>query len=97
MADIERAGGTISVAKSEFLMEQLKIVSYVCGMDGRSRQETKTRKINNCPSCIDLSNVRAFLGLYVYYRIWIKDFSTIAEPLFRLSRKDVEFYWLEEQ
>jgi len=33
----------------------------------------------------------------IYYRIWIKDFSTIPEPLFRLSRKDVEFYWLEEQ
>jgi len=35
--------------------------------------------------------------LCVYSRIWIKDFSTIAEPLFRLSRKDVEFYWWEEQ
>jgi len=29
MADIKRAGGTISGAKSEFLMEQLKIVAYV--------------------------------------------------------------------
>jgi len=97
MADIERAGGTISGAKSEFLMEQLKIVAYVCRMDGRSTEETKTRKITNWPPCIDLSDVRAFLGLSVYYRIWIKHFSTIAEPLFRLSRKDMEFYWLEEQ
>jgi len=47
MADIERAGGTISGAKSEFLMEQLKIVAYVCGMDGRSPEEMKTRKITN--------------------------------------------------
>jgi len=97
MADIERAGGTISEAKSEFLREQLKIVVYVCGMDGRSPEETKTRKITNWSPCIDLSDISAFLRLCVYYRIWIKDFSTIAEPLFRLSRKDVEFYWLEEQ
>jgi len=78
-------------------MEQLKIVAYICGIDGRSLEETKTRKITNWPPCIDLSDVTAFIGLCVYYRIWIKDFSTIAEPLFRLSRKDVEFYWLKEQ
>ena len=33
----------------------------------------------------------------MYYRIWIKDFSTIAEILFQLSRNDVEFDWREEQ
>jgi len=36
------------------------------------------------------------LELCIYYRIWIKDFSTIAEPLFLLSRKDIEIYWLKE-
>jgi len=97
MADIERAEGTISGVKSEFLLEQLKIVRYVCGKDWRSPEETKSRKITNWPPYIDLSDVRAFLELCVYYRIWIKDFSTIPEPLFRLSTKDMEFYWLEEQ
>lgn len=94
LADIEQARGTILGAESEFLMDQLKIVAYICGMDGRSPEETKTRKITNWPSCIDLS---VFLGLCVYYRIWIKDFSTIAEILFQLSRNDVEFDWREEQ
>ena len=78
-------------------MEQLKIVGYVCGIYARFPEETKTRNITNWPSCIDLSDVRAFLELCVYYRIWIKDFSTITEPLFHLSRKDVELYCLEEQ
>jgi len=97
IVDIERAGGTISGAKREFLIQQLMIVAYVCGMDGRSPEETKTRKITNWPPCIDPCDVKAFLELCVYYRIWIKYFSTNAEPLFCLSRKDVEFYWLEEQ
>ena len=64
---------------------------------GDPRKKWKLEKITNWPPCIDLSDSRAFQGLCVYYRIWIKDFLTIAEPLFRLSRKDVEFYWLEEQ
>lgn len=34
-----------------------------------------------------------FVGLCVYYRIWIKGFAVIASPLFKLMRKDAEFQW----
>jgi len=97
LADIERAGGTISGKKSKFLKEQIKIVAYVCGIDGRTPKDAKIRKITGWPACMDLTDVRAFLGICVYYRIWIKDFSTIAEPLFKLGRKKEQFIWAEEQ
>jgi len=87
LADIEYAGGTISGKKSKFLKEQIKIVAYVCGIDGRTPEEAKIRKITGWPACTDLTDVRAFLGICIFYRIWIKDFSTIAEPLFKLGRK----------
>jgi len=87
LADIEHAGGTISGKKSQFLKEQIKIVACVCGIDGRTPEEAKIRKITRWPACADLTDVRAFLGICVYYRIWIKDFSTIAELLFKLGRK----------
>ena len=41
LADIERAGETISGAKSEFLMEKLKVVAYLCGSNGRTPEDTK--------------------------------------------------------
>ena len=44
-----------------------------------------------------MTDVRAFIGLCVYYRIWIRDFSVIAEPLFRLMKKDQDFEWQEDQ
>jgi len=87
LADIEHAGGTISGKKSQFLKEQIKIVAYVCGIDVRRPEEAKIRKITKWPACADLTDVRAFLGICVYDRIWIKNFSTIAEPLFKLGRK----------
>ena len=56
---------------------------------------------------------RAFIGICIYYRAWIKDFSVVAEPIFRLfchsqvtskvppgkkkKRKEVEFIWGAEQ
>lgn len=97
LADIERAGGTIPGAKSEFLMEHIKIVAYVCGNEGRTPEETKVRKITSWSPCIDLTDVKAFLGLCVYYRSWIKDFLTIAELLPCLGKKKVQFVWAEEQ
>jgi hypothetical protein len=36
-------------------------------------------------------SVRSFLGLYSYYRKFMKDFSKIAKPLFNLVKKDNKF------
>ena len=42
--------------------------------------------------------VEGFLGLCVYYRVWIKDFAMRADPLYELTRgKKQVFYWGEDQ
>ena len=35
--------------------------------------------------------IRSFLGLVGYYRRFIKDFSRLATPMMRLTRKEVKF------
>ena len=37
--------------------------------------------------------IRSFLGLAGYYRRFIEDFSGLAEPMTRLTRKGVKFEW----
>ena len=37
--------------------------------------------------------VRSFLGYEGYYRRFIENFSKIAQPLFKLLERDVEFQW----
>ena len=37
--------------------------------------------------------IRSFLGLAGYYRRFIEDFSKIAVPMTRLTRKEVKFDW----
>ena len=37
--------------------------------------------------------IHSFLGLAGYYRRFIEDFSRIAAPMTRLTRKEVKFYW----
>jgi len=97
LVDIERAGGRISGAKSEFLMEKLKVVAYICGSNARTPEDTKIQRITNWPACQTVTEIKAFIGLCVCYRVRIRDFSTIAEPLFRLMKKNEKFEWAEEQ
>ena len=37
--------------------------------------------------------IRSFLGLVGYYRRFIEDFSWLAAPMTRLTRKGVKFEW----
>ena len=37
--------------------------------------------------------IRSFLGLAGYYRRFIEDFSRLATPMTRLTRKEVKFDW----
>jgi RNase H-like domain found in reverse transcriptase len=93
---VELAGGVIG-PKSQWCMDGIVVVGFVCGSEGRSPESSKVIKILDWPPCADLASTRAFLGVCVYYRIWICDFCILAEPIYRLSRKGVEFIWGKDQ
>lgn len=45
------------------------------------------------PSPCSTAELKSFLGLASYYRRFVKGFSCIAAPLFRLLQKGEEFAW----
>ena len=53
----------------------------------------KIEDVQNWPIPTDKREVRSFLGLVGYYRKFIQDFSTLASPLTKLTRKRVKFIW----
>lgn len=44
-----------------------------------------------------IEDARTFIGIVVYYRIFIVSFAVIAVPIFELFRKDVKFSWSQER
>ena len=40
--------------------------------------------------------IRSFLGLAGYHRRFIEDFSRLAAPVTRLTRKEVRFDWMTD-
>ena len=97
LADIERAGATISGEKSKFCVKGMKVIGYVCDTDGRHPEVAKIATIVEWEGCDNMSDARAFIGVCVYYRIWIQDFAVIAAPIYYLFQKDVIFHWEQPQ
>jgi hypothetical protein len=87
---LERARCTIRL-KSQFCMDRISIVGFVCRAEGQSLDSAKVIKILEWRPCTDIREARAFIGVCVYYRIWIKGFFIVAELIYYLFKKGVSW------
>ncbi|CAG8517719.1 5363_t:CDS:1, partial [Dentiscutata erythropus] len=53
-------------------------------------------KLEKLPISKNITQLRAFIKLAFYYRIFIKEFAKKAMPLHKLLQKDIEFIWTNE-
>ena len=85
LADIEQSSGTIMGEKRKFLKDGIKMVAFICGSQERTSKEAKIKKIVNWKACASVMEVKGFLGLCVFYQIWIRYFAVRANPLYLLT------------
>ena len=96
MKDCWMAGLTISGAKSSIGMRGIEIVGFLCDEEGRRPDPKKVEKILGWPIPRNTREARGFIGIAVYYRMFICGFSIIAAPIFVLFRKGRRFEWTED-
>ena len=58
---------------------------------------SKVKAITEWPVPTKVKEVQSFLGLANYYRRFVKDFSKVAQPLNKLTRKDYVWKWGSEE
>lgn len=78
-------------------MAGLEIVGWVCDINGRRPDERKIAKLMNWPVPVSRDEVRAFVGLAVYFRILVERFQIIMIPLYAVLKKEAVFVWADEQ
>jgi hypothetical protein len=82
-----------NLAKCTFCAVKVVFLSFVVSAQGVEVDEEKIKALREWLAPQNVSQVRSFLGLAGFYRQFVKDFSTIAAPINKLTEKDAEFHW----
>jgi hypothetical protein len=87
------AGLQAKLSKCKFGLSEVSFLGFIIGGDGVKPDPATVRAVADYRVPRNVSEVRAFLGLCSFYRCFILGFAAIANPLNRLTGKDVEFNW----
>ena len=82
--------------KCHFMVNQGIVLGHIISCRGIEVDKAKIELISQLPSPVNVKTVRQFLGHAGFYRRFIKDFSKIAKPLYKLLEKDAKFVWEKE-
>ena len=93
---LKRLAGNCNMAASNFITKVgrlvleyakpidtgLKIIGFVYDSKGRHLDSRKVLTILEWKPCKDITKLRGFVGICMFYRIFVVSYSTIAAPLF---------------
>ncbi|MBW0517335.1 hypothetical protein O181_057050 [Austropuccinia psidii MF-1] len=81
----------ISLKKCHFVFKELKALGHVVSGLSLGIDKNKVSAVLLKPMPQNKKEIQSFLGFAGYYRQHIKDFPSIARPLYKLSEKDTVF------
>eukprot|EP00118_Oscarella_pearsei_P023955 m.294421 g.294421 ORF g.294421 m.294421 type:complete len:416 (+) comp40746_c0_seq7:423-1670(+) len=88
----------LKLSKCVLASQELKYLGYVVNRSGVTVDPAKVRAVRELAPPTNRTLLKSFLGLTSYYRRFVKSYSDVTEPLYRLLRGNVSVYaWAAEQ
>ncbi|KAI3676149.1 hypothetical protein L1987_85749 [Smallanthus sonchifolius] len=84
-------------SKCAFWLREVQFLGHVINPNGIMVDPAKIETVKEWNVPKTPTEIRSFLGLAGYYRRFIQDFSRIALPLTKLTRKEVKYEWGQTQ
>jgi hypothetical protein len=83
----------LNPSKCCFATKTITFLGHMVSKEGIQPDPGKIEAVLHFSTPRNVMNVRSFLGLTGYYRKYVKGYSSLAGPLFDLTRKDATFIW----
>eukprot|EP00253_Pinus_taeda_P018243 PITA_18243 len=80
-------------SKCDFFKEEIQYLGHVISKEGIAVDPEKIKAIMDWPVPKDVADIRSFMGLAGYYRIFVEGFSKVAFPITSLQKKGKAFQW----
>ena len=91
----------VKIKKCEFAKKELKFLEHIISREGIRTDPEKIEKMVNIGPPKNLKELRSRLGLFSFYRQYIKGFSSITKSMYELTQmengKYVPFVWNEKR
>ena len=88
-------GLQLKSTKCNLFRTSVPFLGHIVGRAGLECDPNKLSAVANWIPPSNIKGVREFLGFTGYYRRFVPDYSTVAQPLVRLLGKDCKFKWTE--
>src|SRR5690606_20428536 len=87
------AGLQASIRKCEFHVQRTKYLGFIITTEGIEVDPEKVATIAQWTVPTTVQGVLSFLGFCNFYRRFIRAYSRVAKPLYRLTKHDTPFEW----
>lgn len=97
MVSLRDAGLTLNISKCHFFERKLDYLGYELSEEGLRPGSKKTVAVASFPTPKTVHQVRQFVGLASFFRRFIPGFASIAKPLTRLTKANIQWAWGQEE
>ena len=93
---LREAGLQLDIEKCEFFVTETTYLGLIISNKGIRMDPRKVQTIKDWITPKNVKDIQAYVGFANFYRRFVKNFSAIAAPLIKLTRKSVIFSWNQE-
>ena len=94
---VATAGLTIKMKKCKLGQDEVKFLGHLISHHTIKPNPEKVSAVSSYPTPRTIYELQSFLGLVGYYRRFIPKLSSIAQPLYKLLKKNAIWIWRDSQ
>ena len=87
----------LSKAKFDFKCPQVTFIGHLLSSEGVKPDPKKIAAIVNIETPVDFQGAQRFIGMVKYLSKFLSSLSELCQPLRKLTHKDAEWLWTQEQ